>query len=479
MQDVALGSDGTIILCTKSGHVFIRSRIARTAPTVSKTSHPNFKFQRIPYLQRVFRVCANSTGSFGALRADAKLDLIPIQLNTLSVDLDGMRPWATNLHGLEEEGSPRTNAKEMSLEVEDTVERSMPLLPKKADDDDDEGPEDSDVVKDIEAALELCDIIARRIHVPDREEAADLGFPPALWRKRGADAIISVGSANGGKLDIHVHRAILKARCLKLERMFGSRHKESFTGYSINFTASHELQCPRLSARGCLPMTILVLLNYLYTDNLIAIWDRRISLAISDQYNYLSIDRSLVRQELIYLASPSSLDLPVLASALEATGRKVPVCTISKDFGRLFEMEGGHHDVLLSLEDGEKKVKAHSVLLRARSPFFAAFLDRDVWTLNRRTGTELLEVDLAHLKWRPMSFVFKYIYEDASMEMFEKLGAFIVEYSFHIAETLSEFIQNTDQFLDFMFEVISCSVSTLQNSLLHLFTKPNDRMNCF
>lgn len=84
VKDVALGSEGSIIICTEAGHVFVRTRSSPASSSSSSGSgnkNPNssnsgktFKFQRVPYLQRVTQVCANSTGAYGALRVDYRPD---------------------------------------------------------------------------------------------------------------------------------------------------------------------------------------------------------------------------------------------------------------------------------------------------------------------------------------------------------------------------------------------------------------------
>jgi inhibitor of Bruton tyrosine kinase len=62
-------------------------------------------------------------------------------------------------------------------------------------------------------------------------------------------------------------------------------------------------------------MTILLLCHYFYTDKVVAIWDRRVTLAIMDRYGGLQINTSTVKYELRRLAPPTSLKLPFLEVA--------------------------------------------------------------------------------------------------------------------------------------------------------------------
>jgi len=54
VRDVALGADGSIIICTESGHVFVRARNAKAAHGQGAGAK-TFKFQQVPYIQRVVR----------------------------------------------------------------------------------------------------------------------------------------------------------------------------------------------------------------------------------------------------------------------------------------------------------------------------------------------------------------------------------------------------------------------------------------
>ena len=83
LQDVALGSDGAIIICTESGHVFVRAR----------TSGKTFKFQRVPCIQRVISVGANDTGAVSALRIDFRPESVHVVGNSLAQDLARVQPY--------------------------------------------------------------------------------------------------------------------------------------------------------------------------------------------------------------------------------------------------------------------------------------------------------------------------------------------------------------------------------------------------
>ncbi|KAH8115546.1 hypothetical protein DFH11DRAFT_1477065, partial [Phellopilus nigrolimitatus] len=77
-------------------------------------------------------------------------------------------------------------------------------------------------------------------------------------------------------------------------------------------------------------------------------------------------------------------------------------------------------DTVLELAD--RRVYYRATLLRARSPFFAAFFDDADWTRKRWLPDGTLHVDLRHLRWQVMEFVFRYLYSGDGEVIFAILG---------------------------------------------------------
>jgi hypothetical protein len=397
---VALGADGSIILCTASGHVFVRNRAAKGPSTATSLntppkSVPTFKFQRVLYLQRVVRVCANSTGAYAALRMDADVESIAITGNDMGKDLANVCPWVIPVRKMDQsERWMRVVADESAPVVgeRDALEQTAPLL-NKLEEDDENG--DDDIKGDVATAFELCRLI-KWLRGRRRED-----IPEAYYRAHGADAVLFVDT-----LSIPVHRTVIAARSAALAETFSGRpiKRRAEAGCAaITISAMiDESSCrPCLHVHGPTLLTVLILLDYLYTDNVVAVWDRRIALAISDRYNSLALDLQRVRQELRVLATPECLNLPELAAAVEIWGRRAPAPTLVSDMARLFASAQVHidvpkpgssqsslrPDVILLLASG-KRVAAHSVILRARSPFFAGLFDDEEWTAHRRGWME-------------------------------------------------------------------------------------------
>ena len=171
VKDVALGSEGSIIVCTESGHVFLRTRNAIVSSSINSnntnkaggsgttTSGKTSKFERVPFLQRVTRVCANSTGAYGALRVDWEPRAVDVVGNEIDMSLRGVQPYLKFYRGeVEAQATLHTGIPRQSLN-DDQILSSPVLLP------DDDKEDDAVVQDDITGILELCRILKCEQHM--------------------------------------------------------------------------------------------------------------------------------------------------------------------------------------------------------------------------------------------------------------------------------------------------------------------------
>jgi hypothetical protein len=121
------------------------------------------------------------------------------------------------------------------------------------------------------------------------------------------------------------------------------------------------------------------------------------------------------------------LDMALLLQVLEGPTKKIPIPSLVNSFRRVFDESQDisnnlpcKPDVVLDLAD--RQVFCHSVLLRARSPLFAAFFDDDEWTVKRWSVDGTIVVNLKHLTWRVMEFVVQFMCCGADEEMFENIS---------------------------------------------------------
>ncbi len=184
-----------------------------------------------------------------------------------------------------------------------------------------------------------------------------------------------------------------------------------------------------LTFKGCHPLTVLILLVYLYTDEVLSIWDWRVAASLKAFINPLGIQVGKVKEEL--KACTVVFELPALGSALEAAfKREVPKSLVKHVLPLLSSSASTTsaakdvksalaRDVVLVLEDRE--VPCHSAILRARSPLFQAMFDADVWTLNRWSEEGVVRIEFRHLRWASVQYVMRFLY-GGDREIFDVLG---------------------------------------------------------
>ena len=391
-----MAADGSIILCTSSGHVFLRSRNPKTAQGSTKA----FRFRRIPYIQRVTSVYGNNMGAFAALRADFVHDPIRLTGKLLNEDLADLLPFWDH----------RPTWTGLFSAPEDTLLDGV--------DQEDEG--DSFGI-DALRMRGLCDFL-----FPVSPQDPKSKIPEGTYEAPGADIAIRVQKGP----EIPAHRFILVTRSPVLASLLSGRvMKEIPSNIVVEVLSERSEKYPRmtpLSITGCHAISILILLYYLYSDEVLAVWDPRVpQLIVNRMRVYGEVSPHEVRSELRDLAR--ILDLPLFEQSLQVTTRLTPKPSSVKDFSRAFtliqdrsEQRVYEPDVVLELAD--KTVYCHSAVLRARSEFFAAFFNDEDWTRKRWTPGGTIVVDLKHLNWRSMEFVLRFLCVDEDADMFDSLG---------------------------------------------------------
>ncbi|KDR81018.1 hypothetical protein GALMADRAFT_241641 [Galerina marginata CBS 339.88] len=461
VKDVALGSDGSIIICTESGHVFIRTRNAKSA------SGKAFKFERVPFLQRVTQVCANSTGSFGALRVDYEPKPIQVVGNSIAQDLKSIQPYLSfyREHGPDDGRHPSASSSfgrhgwtNRSRTRQRTRSHSVGDLASSLQFDDE--PEDAGIEIDILYALDLCDVLACEQRMR-KSEGGRVNYD-GVRLPHGADTMVHVQSGAA----FPVHRAILGTRSHVLAKLLAGSGPINDRQSNLAITLMPPKPGPglgvfkvaRLSFSGVHPLSVLILLQYFYSDQLLALWDRRVSTAVERQLAAIHANPLQVKTDLQFLAK--LLDLPVLTNALDAPVKREPVPSMSIDMKELFDAVQIQTaisrnsplvpDVVLLLQD--KEVYCHSAVLRARSPLFASFFDLEDWTAQRWDADGMIRVNLRHLNWHVMRFVLAFMCYGADGEMFRVL----------------DFVNSVENLLQFMFDVLAAANELLLDRLVLL-----------
>ena len=393
-------ADGSIILCTESGHVFLRTRNPKTAQSGTKA----FKFRRISYIQRVESVCGNNMGAFAALRADFVPDPICLTGKLFNEDLTDLLPF---------------------WDHRPTWGRFFPTTDDSALDGADQEGETDSLGVDILCMRGLCDFL-----FPVSLEDPKSKIPEGTHKAPGADIAIRVQKGP----EVPAHRSILVTRssvlaCLLSGQTTVVRNSPSNVVIKVLSGRSEtHSRVASLTITGCHPISVLILLYYLYSDEVLAVWDPRVPQDVVDRMRvYGKVNPHQVQSELKDLAK--ILDLPLFVQSLQVVSKLTPEQSLVRDFARAFAamqdqvMREIHKpDVVLELAD--KTVYCHSGVLRARSEFFAALFGDEDWTRKRWTPEGTIVVDLRHMNWRPAEFVLRFLCAGEDGEMFDSLGAY-------------------------------------------------------
>lgn len=412
VKDVALGSDGTVIICTHSGHVFVRQRV--------KSGSGQLKFRRIPYLQRAIKVACNESGAFAVIREDAKATRITLVGRTLEEDMALLQP--------------HFNRFDHQMTAED-FDREAGVL---RADEDEEDESMSSIAKDIKIATRLCTILRRW-----GSDARDSLFS---WDESllGSDVFLTVGD-----IAIPAHGTILALRSPAFGKILAGKPVTGFTPKAHG----------RIAVNVCHPMVVLLLLQYLYTDDVAAIWDARLVRLLQTKFSDLKLDIPRIKADLKAVAE--TLQLCPLSTVLDSAAKtSVGKRTLNRDLQAFFvktaSMSETNSACDLTIVLADRQVACSSVILRARCPFFEAMFAEPDWTAARQTGGSVV-VQMTHLKWRPMRMVFRYIHEGLEDDLFDYLRE-SPRTEMSITNATSD-QETLDEFLDFVFEVLAAAVS--------------------
>lgn len=336
--DAAIAGD-TIIIATRSGHVYVSARrkeltsikgvdLRGNATGTSSSNRRNHKFSKVMNLQRVTKVAVSSSGGFGAIRRDAPLMQISPAGDSLSDSLLHLLPHYRRLDAsiAKDKALPAVSPDALASELNETGE----------DDEDDT------VEADILNCTRICQIIT----------AWNPGWSLPL---AGSDMLLV---AEGESFKIPVHSTLLSARSPALKRILVDGGKVTGLRYTATGT-------PTLSLPKSQQATLLLLLHYLYSDNLPAMFDGRVFRRIYSQVPSLKLDAARVKAELSQLADV--LELSSLSDALQAFGRTLPAPTLTSTTRQLLS-SSIKHDIVL--QTASRDITCHSTILRATCPFF-------------------------------------------------------------------------------------------------------------
>lgn len=408
VRDVAIGSEGSLILCTADGHVYVRER------RMEMKAKARAKFQPVPYLQRIVRVTANETGSYAALKAPSYLAPMPVRGPALDEELRQLVPALADPQSMD---APLASADASpdSGSDSDTEALSSSRLPRA----------ESQARALLHRATSPTDFAALVLSDTDQ--------------KAGCDALLLV---EHGTYAVPVHRLLLAVRVPMLAQALwhGGTAGDTSVSYEKN------LWIVRYDALSLL--SALFLLHYLYTDDVPPVWSASMRHVVAPLSREWGLSVAPVRAELAACAASWHLD--ALHAYIERGIASSPTPTLHAQLAALFAQVAAHAplsqlpgaDVVLHLADMD--VACHSLFLR-RSPMLQSVLD---WR-HARDAPGPVDVDMHHWTWPIVRVGLMYMYTDADTALFE-----------HTDEDKSP-----DQFIDFVLDVLQLADELLLTRL--------------
>uniref|UniRef100_A0A060SXL1 ARAD1A04752p n=1 Tax=Blastobotrys adeninivorans TaxID=409370 RepID=A0A060SXL1_BLAAD len=374
-RDVDIAEDGSLILSTECGYVYRRSG-------KKGSSH---KFERIPYINRIQRVaCDPIFGSFASIRQDVDLDAIKIRPSVLGEDMHYLLPYVDYSSVRKVEQLLRGSAPS-GRPVRFTDRHDAEARMEEADDDEESDEEIEDHVDSNFQSSLLCQSLIRWLRSMTRDSLTMRLVPDD---SRGYDYAIKDDKS---KVDIPVHKGILACRSAGLFKLINGQEG------SIELAAKGRVyaKADGLHFEDVELESIVILLYYLYTDNIVAVWD---TFAAYSEPKVISTAKSQL------LDICKALGLEHLRASIHR--RQPPYPTLHHDLLALIDTQG---DVKIMLKDGN--IRAHSFVLKARSSYFATLLSES-WAAGR---TDLDQKDTTKATF---AVALKHIYGDAQNDLF-------------------------------------------------------------
>ncbi|KAG9789413.1 BTB/POZ domain-containing protein 1 [Exophiala dermatitidis] len=406
--DVAAGQNGSIILCTASGSVWRKEKRAniksvREANT-GTTRAKDYKFVRIPNMTGAIAVRSNAFGAFMAVRKDCTVtrDQIVPDAPSLWADVRSLLPFATY-------GTTETDTTE---EVEPArISRAIIRTPSAEED-----------------ILNIC-----KQYEPLAQTQYDLWVTSNLTDVR-----------------LPIHSFLLKARSRVMRSALAEFQETYYFSIpdvvSIEYGQDGQIQVQFLGADF---LTLINLVFYLYTDNVIDVWH------YTSKALHLAPRYRAVRIELMKIAT--HLELQQLERAVRTMVDPTLSLTNDMELAILDSNFFSDADVLIELADGVE-LPAHSVLLCVRCPFFEGlFVGRagGLWMSSRRNvaedTSEAVRVDLKHIDERIFSMVLRHLYADTGEEIFDDV----------VSDSL-------DAFIDIVIELMSAANELMLDRLAQI-----------
>jgi alpha-tubulin suppressor-like RCC1 family protein len=386
--DVDVSQNGSIIICTEAGSVWVREKRGpgkdNAQPSGAGQRPRGFKFRRIPGLTRVKAVRSNAFGAFAAvgINSDVTKRQILVSKQTLWDDLMPMLHFTDlpqpNVDSEEEGNGARLWAPSRRLlRLEDLRQ----------------------------AVIRSTDLEAEMLNLTKRSSVQDL---------HDLEICTTIG-----RTCIPTHRVLCSSRSRILRRAFAKYHAEKCSSISDSvYLEKSNTGKTRLVFRGLDFLTITNLVLYLSQDVVVDVWHfNRVFPKNAFRYRQ-------VRLELMAVAT--LLELPNLENAVRQMIE--PKASLSLDLDLAVQDPTFLTDANVCVQLAGAEMRVHSSIMVLRCPFFEGLFNGRAsgrWLSNRRETLDdeldLLKIDLKHIEPKIFTLVLRHIYSDRGEELFDDI----------------------------------------------------------
>ncbi|KAJ5329738.1 hypothetical protein N7452_010128 [Penicillium brevicompactum] len=364
-EDVDVGQDGSIIICTTSGSAWKKERRTKKKQGASK----DYKFSRIPGLCRAIAVRSNTFGAYAI--AQRQCDLVK---------------------------------REIMVEPGTFVDDLLPMSPFLF-------PGYRDIEKVLDSELETTPVILsagasmKKAILSSSEMESQ--FLPVRF-----DGMVWLTSSTSD-LRIPVHEFLLAARSPILRNAL-LEFRESFSSsvpdvFAIEYGDDGH---PQISIQNVDFMSVITLAFFMYTDQTLDGW------LLTRKTSPHSVRFRQVRLDLIRIAEPLGLETLHISAMMMYELQKSLKSDLARALNQPSFFDTG--DVVVQLKG--TTIKVHSPLVCLRCPFFDTLFHGHAggrWLESRKSSpTELVHVDLKHIDRSIFEFVLRYLYADTEEGLF-------------------------------------------------------------
>jgi alpha-tubulin suppressor-like RCC1 family protein len=388
--DVAVGQEGSIILCTESGSVWRKEKRAKFKSAIIREANSvrtkDYKFVRVPNLTRAVAVRSNAFGAFVAIRRDCHVTREQIIVDPPGLWDNMFSLLAFHKYRLKENSEtsePRPRFWTPAVKDYSPAQVKHALL------------RSQDAEEDLKNMMTKLEPLA--------ESQYD------LWI-----------TSNVTDVRVPVHSFLIKSRSGVLRRALTEFQESYYFSIpdllSIEYGADGEVQ---MKFSGADFLTLVNLAFYMYTDNIIDVW-HHIGKAV-----HLAPRYRQVRIEIMRIAT--HLELRHLERAVRVMTNPVKALRLDMEVAIRDPEYFSDHDLLIELADNVE-IPGHSALLCARCPFFDGLFRGRAggrWMAVRKgeadESADALKVDLTHIDIKIFEVVLRHIYADTGDELFDDI----------------------------------------------------------